>query len=97
MNTPLRLALACLVGALPAVSAELRFCLRSGPKSFDPLNVSDESSETVRYLTHGFLVRMNRRTLQLEPALAESWRISAGGRTSLSVSARESGSAMARR
>ncbi|MBI5280588.1 MAG: ABC transporter substrate-binding protein [Candidatus Solibacter usitatus] len=66
--------------AIPAGPSELRFCLRSDPRSFDPLNVADESSETVRYLTHGFLVRMNRRTLKLEPSLAESWRVSSDGR-----------------
>ena len=34
---------------------ELRFCLRSEPKTFDPLKVDDDSSLTLRYLTGGVL------------------------------------------
>lgn len=59
----------------------LRFCLRSEPKTLNPLLVADDASETVRYLTGGVLVRLNRSTQQLEPELATSWRISDGGRT----------------
>jgi peptide/nickel transport system substrate-binding protein len=69
---------------LPTLSAqsggELRFCLRSEPKTFDPLQVADDSSETVRYLTGGVLIRINRLTQELEPELATSWKISDGGR-----------------
>ncbi|MBI4889585.1 MAG: ABC transporter substrate-binding protein [Acidobacteria bacterium] len=80
MRSRMIAGLALLAAVLPARAEELRFCLRSDPKSSDPLNVGDESSETVRYLTHGFLVRMNRKTLQLEPGLAQSWRVAKGGR-----------------
>src|ERR1700756_2422020 len=59
---------------------ELRFCLRSEPKTFDPLKVEDDASVTVRYLTGGTLVRMNRQTQALEPELAESWKLSKDGR-----------------
>jgi peptide/nickel transport system substrate-binding protein len=59
---------------------ELRFCLRSEPKTFDPLLVDDDSSLSIRYLTGGVLVRLNRRTQQLEPELAESWKISKDGK-----------------
>jgi peptide/nickel transport system substrate-binding protein len=59
---------------------DLRFCLRSDPKTFNPLLVEDEASETVRYLTGGVLVRVNRLTQQLEPELATSWKISERGR-----------------
>jgi peptide/nickel transport system substrate-binding protein len=59
---------------------ELRFCLRSDPKTFNPLLVEDEASETVRYLTGGVLIRVNRRTQELEPELATSWKISRQGR-----------------
>src|SRR5688500_17577330 len=45
-----------------------------------PLLVSDASTETIRYLTSGVLVRVNRQTQQLQPELAVSWRGSAGGR-----------------
>lgn len=59
---------------------ELRFCLRSEPKTFDPLKVEDDASVTIRYLTGGVLVRMNRQTQALEPELAESWKVSKDGR-----------------
>jgi len=54
----------------------LRFCLRAEPKTFDPLKVEDEASVTIRYLTGGVLVRMNRQTQALEPELAVSWKVS---------------------
>ena len=60
---------------------ELRFCLWSEPKTFNPLLVQDDSSETVRYLTGGVLVRLNRQTQQLEPELATAWKTSRDGRT----------------
>jgi peptide/nickel transport system substrate-binding protein len=42
--------------------------------------VDDESSEAVRYLTGGVLVRVNRLTQELEPELATSWQVSQHGR-----------------
>lgn len=57
----------------------LRFCLRSEPKTFDPLKVEDESSMAIRYLTGGVLVRVNRQTQTLEPELAQSWKVSKDG------------------
>jgi peptide/nickel transport system substrate-binding protein len=60
---------------------ELRFCLRAEPKTFNPLLAADDSSETIRYLTGGVLVRENRLTQQLEPELATAWKITDGGRT----------------
>jgi peptide/nickel transport system substrate-binding protein len=59
---------------------ELRFCLRSEPKTFDPLKVEDDASVTIRYLTGGVLVRMNRQTQALEPELAQSWKVSKDGK-----------------
>src|SRR3984885_9561039 len=59
---------------------ELKFCLRSEPKTFDPLKVEDESSAAIRYLTGGVLVRVNRQTQELEPELALSWKVSKDGR-----------------
>jgi peptide/nickel transport system substrate-binding protein len=59
---------------------ELRFCLSGDPKTFDALHVSDQRSEVIRYLTGGVLVRINRVTDRVEPALAESWKLSDGGR-----------------
>ncbi len=60
---------------------ELHFCLRSEPKTFNPLLAADDASETVRYLTGGVLVRVNRLTQDLEPELATSWKITNGGKT----------------
>jgi len=60
---------------------ELRFCLRSEPKTFNPLLAADDSSETIRYLTGGVLMRVNRLTQELEPELAESWKVTNGGKT----------------
>lgn len=74
----------CLFAAAAALAAqwggELRFCLRSEPRSLHPALVDDEAGETIRYLTGGFLVRVNRATQQLEPELASSWKVSQGGR-----------------
>jgi peptide/nickel transport system substrate-binding protein len=60
---------------------ELRFCLHSEPRTFDPALVEDDASETVRYLTGGVLVRVNRVTQKLEPELAVAWTVENGGKT----------------
>jgi peptide/nickel transport system substrate-binding protein len=59
---------------------QLRMTLRSEPKTFNPLMVEDESSETIRYLTGGVLIRRNRLTQELDGELALSWRVSEQGR-----------------
>jgi peptide/nickel transport system substrate-binding protein len=59
---------------------ELRFCLRSEPKTFDPLKVEDDSSVVIRYLTGGVLLRLNRQTQVLQPELAQSWKVSKDGK-----------------
>ncbi len=66
--------------AAAQTGGELRFCLRSEPKTFDPLKVEDDASMTIRYLTGGVLVRMNRQTQVLEPELAQSWKVSKDGK-----------------
>ena len=63
-----------------AAQGELRFCLRSEPKTFDPLKVEDDASMAIRYLTGGVLVRLNRQTQALEPELAQSWKVSKDGK-----------------
>jgi len=63
-----------------AAQGELHFCLRAEPKTFDPLKVEDDASISIRYLTGGVLVRMNRQTQALEPELASSWKVSKDGR-----------------
>src|ERR1700733_11205115 len=60
---------------------ELHFCLGSEPKPLNPLLAADDASETIRYLTGGVLVRVNRLTQELEPDLATSWKITNGGKT----------------
>src|SRR5437588_1054966 len=73
------LLLGC-VSAFAQSGGELRFCLRSEPKTFNPLLVDDESSEAIRYLTGGVLVRVNRITLKPQPELASEWKVSEGGK-----------------
>jgi peptide/nickel transport system substrate-binding protein len=78
----LRTLLALLVVAAPAAqgAGELRFSLRTEPKTFNPLLVEDEASETIRYLTGGVLIRLNRYTQELEGELASKWKVLENGR-----------------
>ena len=74
------LALLALAGAAFGANTarsggELRFCVYSEPKTFNPLLVADTSSEAIRYMTAGVLVRVNRQTQELQPELAVSWRV----------------------
>jgi peptide/nickel transport system substrate-binding protein len=93
MKTIARRLRQCLIGTLALVAlaltsglafsqtgGELRFCLHSEPKTFDPALVDDDASVSIRYLTGGVLIRSNRRTQQLEPELAESWSVSKDGK-----------------
>jgi peptide/nickel transport system substrate-binding protein len=78
------LAVLAIVLVAPATRAQsggvLHFCLHGEPKTFNPILVDDEASENIRYLTGGVLIRLNRQTQALEPALATSWRLSKDGR-----------------
>ena len=67
-----------LIAADPTV---LKFCLRSEPKTFHPLKADDDASETVRFLTAGTLVKINRKTQLPEAALATKWKTQDGGQT----------------
>jgi len=60
-------------------SGQMRFCLSAQPKTLDPLKVADDASETVRYLTGGVLVRVDRDTQKLMPELATAWRVNRAG------------------
>ena len=81
-NFVLLIFVALLATSAPAQSGgELRFCLRSEPKTLNPLLMSDDSSETIRYLTGGVLLRVNRLTQELEPELATSWKVTDAGKT----------------
>jgi peptide/nickel transport system substrate-binding protein len=78
----LGVVLAASMGAMVIPAQErnqLRFCLGAQPKTFNPLQVADEASETIRYLTGGVLVRLNRKSQQLEPELATSWKVNGSG------------------
>ena len=68
-------------GTLAQSGGQLRFCLHSEPKTFNPVLMQDDASETIRYLTGGVLVRLNRQTQQLEPELATAWKIGDDGKT----------------
>ena len=78
------LPLLCASLSFAQYGGELHFCLHSDPKTFDPLLVDDDASETVRYLTGGVLVRVNRLTQQIQPELATEWKLSNGARLSAS-------------
>jgi len=80
MRTLASLCLCACTLTAAAPRNELRFCLPGDPKTFDALQVSDQNSEIVRYLTGGVLVRVNRVTDRVEPELAESWTLGEGGR-----------------
>ena len=74
-------SLALTVPACAQTGGELHFCLHGEPKTFNPILVDDEASESIRYLTGGVLIRLNRQTQALEPALATSWAVSRDRRT----------------
>jgi peptide/nickel transport system substrate-binding protein len=78
----IRSAMVFLLGGVLTANAanELRFCLRADPKTFNPLLVEDESSASVRYLTGGVLIRLNRYTQELEGELATKWKVLDNGR-----------------
>ena len=80
MNRYLLSLALCAASALAQPAGDLRFCLRSDPKTFDPQLVEDDGSEAVRYLTGGVLVRVNRVTQQLTGELATSWKVDQQGR-----------------
>ena len=81
MGVATRLIVAAVVLAVNAFAdGELRFCLRTDPKTFDPLLANEEASETIRYLTGGVLIRFNRVTQKLEPELAQSWKVLNSGK-----------------
>ena len=70
-----------VIATVMAYASELRFCLRSEPKTFNPIMVDDDAAETIRYLTGGVLLRVNRQTQELQPELATYWKVSKDGRT----------------
>jgi len=80
-NTFVSCLLLLAFAASAAAPKELRFSIAGDPKSFDPLHLEESNSQTLRDLTAGVLVKVNRVSGQLEPDLAETWEIKDGGRT----------------
>src|SRR5947207_13828372 len=80
-NLALTILLALAVPVRAQTGGELHFCLHGEPKTFNPILVDDEASENVRYLTGGVLIRLNRQTQALEPALSTTRKISRDRRT----------------
>jgi len=78
---PILLAILCSLDLWAQWGGELRLCLRSEPKSFHPAMADSDATETIRYLTGGVLLRVNRASQQLEPELATSWKTENGGRS----------------
>jgi ABC-type transport system substrate-binding protein len=74
------LALAGLALCSSLCAQEIAWSLKYDPKTFDSAKVDDQALEMVRYLTGGVLLRLNRTTQQVDPALASSWSVSPDGR-----------------
>lgn len=81
LRRPILLLLAAAASLCGQWGGELRFCLHSEPRSLHPALADDDASETVRYLTGGVLLRVNRSDQKLEPSLAASWKLENAGRT----------------
>jgi peptide/nickel transport system substrate-binding protein len=81
MNLRPALTLLLFAGAICVKAGELRLSITGDPKTFDPLQVSDENSEIVRYLTGATLLRIDRVTDEVRPELAESWTVDKKGQS----------------
>lgn len=64
----------------PRRGGELRVALQAEPRTQDPHLAADEPSELIRYLTAGFLVRIQRQSQTAEPEIASRWEVLNGGR-----------------
>jgi peptide/nickel transport system substrate-binding protein len=61
--------------AMAQTAGQLHFTIPADPQTFDPLLITEQAGETIRYLTGGVLIRFNRSTQKLEPALALTWKV----------------------
>jgi peptide/nickel transport system substrate-binding protein len=64
-----------------AVNDTLFASLRAEPRSFNRYVARDLSTSVLTFLMHDSLVRINRVTSEIEPALAERWELLPDGRT----------------
>jgi peptide/nickel transport system substrate-binding protein len=70
-----------ILAAASLSAASLTVSQRSEPRTWNPVTAIDNPSRDLIRLLHADLVHINRQTLATEPALAESWAVSNGGRT----------------
>ncbi len=77
----LLVALTVALSSAVFAGGELRFALPFEPKTLEPNLAADDASETIQFLTAGVLIRVHRQTQELQPELAESWKMAADGRS----------------
>lgn len=65
--------------AAPQRGGQIVGSARGEPRTFNRLVARDQTVDTIAWLTHGRLVRVNRATFELEPWLAERWESSPDG------------------
>ena len=71
----------CRAEAEPVPGGLLRVCLRSEPRTFHPLHADEGASQTIRYLTAGVLLKVDRVAQVYMPSLAASWKVGRDGRS----------------
>ncbi|HLE21846.1 MAG TPA: ABC transporter substrate-binding protein, partial [Vicinamibacteria bacterium] len=69
-----------LGGEAPVFSGSLRVGIRTEPQTWNRLLATDAVSGEITEQIHAPLLRVNRSTQGVEPALAESWSFSEDGR-----------------
>ena len=65
---------ACRPTTQNAAANQLHFAIPGDPPTFDPLVVTESNAGTIRDLTAGYLLRINRDTDEPQADLAESWQ-----------------------
>jgi peptide/nickel transport system substrate-binding protein len=66
--------------AVPVRGGAAVASIRTEPRSFNRLAARDSSTDLVSTLTQAKLVRINKATQDVEPWLAQSWKVDASGR-----------------
>ena len=67
---------AIVISDTPTRGGQLLSSLRSEPRSFNRFVARDVPTELYSILTASRLIRVNRATMEVEPALAEKWTVS---------------------